>query len=52
MTKMKLFYIFLGMSFMIGYNMFLIQRDQKLFKAYDHACQQLPQSHPDCIHAK
>ena len=27
------------LAFLIGYNMFLIQRDNKLFKAYD-ACQQ------------
>ena len=38
---------------MLGWNVFLIQRDKELFKAYDQrqqeiACSQLPQPHPDC----
>jgi hypothetical protein len=36
----------------IGYNLFLIERDQKMFDAYDRACAELPQPHPDCFYAK
>jgi len=38
----------------VGWNAFLIQRDQKLFEAYiqptpkEVYCSQLPQPHPDC----
>jgi len=32
------------------WNVFLIQRDQKLFEAYNAACAQ--QSHPNCNYAK
>jgi type VI protein secretion system component VasF len=32
----------------IGYNMFLINRDQQLFKAYD-ACSR---NHPSCVYYK
>ena len=44
---MKLRYLILGgIGFIVGWNVFLIQRDQQLFKAYD-ACTQYT-SHPDC----
>ena len=44
---MKLRYILIG-GFILGalWNVFLIQRDQKMFKAYD-ACTQFTH-HPDC----
>jgi len=35
-----------------SYNIFLAQRDYKMFDAYDRACAQLPQPHPDCLYAK
>jgi hypothetical protein len=49
---MKVTYIFLAFIAIIMYNVALAKRDQQLFKAYDHACQQLPQPHPDCRYAK
>jgi len=30
------------------WNGMLIKRDQQMFKAYDRACAELPQGHPDC----
>lgn len=50
---MKLHYLILGgMGFIIGWNVFLIQRDQELFKAYDQACAELSSSHPNCRYSK
>lgn len=48
---MKLRYILVG-GFLLGvlWNVFLIQRDQKMFKAYD-ACTQFTH-HPDCPYKK
>jgi len=50
---MKLRYILVG-GFLLGvlWNGFLIQRDQRLFDAYDQACAELPTGHPDCRYAK
>jgi hypothetical protein len=42
MVKPKhILYAFLGLSFIFGYNYWLVQRDQKLFDAYG-------QTHPLC----
>jgi hypothetical protein len=49
---MKTSYIFLAFIGILMYNVFLIQRDQKMFNAYDKACAQLTQPHPDCIFSK
>jgi hypothetical protein len=49
---MKTTYIFLAFIGILMYNVFLVQRDQELFKAYDQACATLPQPHPDCRYAK
>lgn len=49
---MKTTYIFLAVIGILMYNAFLIQRDDKLMKAYDTACAQLPHPHPDCRYAK
>ena len=49
---MKTTYIFLGVIAVLLYNVFLIQRDQKMFDAYDRACAELPAGHPDCVFAK
>jgi hypothetical protein len=49
---MKTSYIFLAVIGILMYNVFLIQRDQKLFEAYDQACATLPKPHPDCRYAK
>lgn len=39
--KLKyIFYGFLGLSFILGYNYWLIQRDQKLFDAYNQSTSQ------------
>ena len=49
---MKTSYIFLAAIAVIAYNGMLIQRDQKLFEAYDKVCAELPQPHPNCRYAK
>jgi hypothetical protein len=49
---MKTLYVLGAFVTIIGYNMFLAQRDHQLFKAYDKACAELPQPHPDCLYAK
>lgn len=43
------FFAFIGM---LMYQSFLIQRDQKMFNAYDKVCAELPKPHPDCRYAK
>lgn len=51
---MKTTYIFLGVIAILMWNVFLIQRDKKMFDAYDnltpkeHACKQQAHWHPDC----
>jgi hypothetical protein len=49
---MKLRYILIAVATIVVYNVFLIQRDQKLFEAYDKVCAELPQPHPNCRYAK
>lgn len=49
---MKTSYIFLGFISILMYNVFLAQRDHRMFEAYDKACAELPTGHPDCIYAK
>lgn len=44
-------YVILGMLAIVGYNVFLIQRDHKMFEAYDQACAAQP-SNPNCIYSK
>lgn len=52
---MKTSYIFLAFIAILGWNAFLIQRDQKLYDTYygkqtpkEHYCQQQAHWHPDC----
>jgi hypothetical protein len=45
-------YALLAVIGILVYNGFLIQRDQKMFDAYDRACAALPVGHPDCVFAK
>jgi len=40
---MKLHYVLLVLAGIIAYNLFLIQRDQKMFEAYDSAIERLKQ---------
>lgn len=48
---MKLrYFVVSAVGFIIGWNIFLIQRDTKLFNAYD-ACTQFTH-HPDCPYKK
>ena len=49
---MKTTYIFLAFIGILMYNVFLAQRDQRMFEAYDQACAELPSGHPDCVFAK
>lgn len=49
---MKTTYIFLAVIGILLYNVALIKRDQQMFNAYDKACAELPQPHPDCKYAK
>jgi len=45
---MKTTYIFLAFIGLLMYNVFLIQRDQRMFEGYDSAIQRLKQS-PEVI---
>jgi len=51
---MKTTYIFLAVIGILMYNVFLIQRDEKMFKTFyketakEQYCKSLPQPHPDC----
>jgi hypothetical protein len=47
---MKTSYIYLGLIAILMWNGFIIQRDQKLFEAYD-ACTKFTH-HPDCPYDK
>jgi hypothetical protein len=39
----------LGFMVILGWNVFLAQRDQQLFRsAHERACQQVRTFHPDC----
>jgi len=54
MKSSTVVYVFLAFVAILGYNAFLIKRDQKLFDAYDKLtpheryCQQQARWHPDC----
>jgi len=54
MKSSYVIYILLGVFAILGWNIFLIQRDDKLFKAYYHEtakeqyCASLKVWHPDC----
>ena len=54
MKPKYILYGILGISFIFGYNYWLIQRDKKLFEAYNQPtpkeryCQQQAHWHPDC----
>lgn len=50
---MKLyFYVILAVGFIFGWNVFLIQRDNKMFEGYKNRqaqiCEQMKSFHPDC----
>jgi hypothetical protein len=45
-------YALTAFSAVIAWNVFLIQRDQKMFNAYDKVCSELTQPHPNCQYAK
>lgn len=49
---MKTSYWFLAIIAILMYNGLLIQRDKKMFEAYDRVCAELPKPHPDCRYAK
>lgn len=50
MTVKHITAILLALAAMIGYNAFLIKRDDAMFSAYykDKACEQVKAWHPDC----
>jgi len=55
MKSTTIVYIFLAFVAILGYNAFLIQRDQQMFDAYyltetvkEKYCKQQAQWHPDC----
>ena len=54
MKSTKITFIFLAFIAILGWNALAIQRDKKLFEAYNQPtpkevyCSQLPQPHPDC----
>lgn len=49
---MKKIYISTAFLSILVWNAFLIQRDQKLFQAYDSDCAELSSAHPDCKYVK
>jgi hypothetical protein len=49
---MKSIYIVLPIIAIFAYNGAMAKRDQKMFDAYNRACSQLPQPHPDCRYAE
>jgi hypothetical protein len=49
---MKTYHWFFLVIAILMWNGMLIQRDKKMFEAYDRACAELPQPHPDCRYAK
>ena len=46
------FMISLGLLFVVALNLWAIERDERMFDAYDRVCATLPQGHPDCVFAK
>jgi hypothetical protein len=49
---MKISYWFLAVIAILMYHGMVIQRDKKMFDAYDSACAELPSGHPDCVFAR
>ena len=49
---MKTYSWFFLVIAILMWNGMLIQRDKKMFEAYDRACAELPKPHPDCRYAK
>lgn len=41
-----------ALLFVVALNLWAIDRDERLFEAYDRVCATLPQPHPDCRYAK
>lgn len=41
-----------GIFFIVALNLWAIERDERLFDAYDRVCATLPQPHPDCRMAR
>jgi len=41
-----------GLLFVVALNLWAIDRDERLFDAYNRVCATLPQPHPDCRLAK
>jgi len=41
-----------GVFFIVALNLWAIERDERLFDAYDRVCATLPQPHPDCRMAR
>lgn len=47
MTSKHISYIVLGLFVIVGWNVLIIQRDKKMFDAYDRLCAEQP-LHPNC----
>ena len=41
-----------GVFFVVALNLWAIERDERLFDAYNRVCATLPQPHPDCRMAR
>lgn len=52
MTNKNIIFTLVGIVTIIGVNVALAQRDARMFEAYDQACAELPQPHPDCRYAR
>ena len=44
--------ISIGIFSIVAVNLWAIERDERMFDAYDRVCATLPQPHPDCRFAK
>jgi hypothetical protein len=47
MTSKNISYIALGLFVIVGWNALIIQRDKKMFDAYNRTCSEQP-LHPHC----
>ena len=45
-------FVSLGLTFIVALNLWAIERDERMFDAYNRVCATLPQPHPDCRFAK
>lgn len=45
-------FVSFGLTTIVALNLWAIERDERMFDAYNRVCATLPQPHPDCRFAK